>query len=209
MNIVEFFEFSAGQWHSSRITHHLAFKASEMGDSDIQVDYLAADHPAITERCNFHQIDPNLAVGGSHVRWRGKMQWDRESDSDHEGETIFAIVPDADDLSQGRMLRDRGYAEIMPVVGLYHMDEQGGLVLTTEYESMSVIERIWFTSPNLRLRTSVVKLYGGFSTAALCTEMRLEDASESKLQINSGLEISALQSEAAPPASSFHSMLGW
>ncbi len=209
MNIVEFFQFSAGQWHSSRMTHHLAFKASEMGDSDIQVDYLAADHPAITERCNFHQIDPNLAVGGSHVHWRGKMQWDRESDSDHEGETIFAIVPDDNDFGQGRMLRDRGYAEIMPVVGRYHMDQQGGLVLTTEYESMSVIERIWFASPNLRLRTSIVKLYGGFSTAALCTEMRLEDASEPALAINGGSEISALQSQEAQPWGAFRSVWGW
>jgi hypothetical protein len=46
-------------------------------------------------------------------------------------------------------------------------------VLTTEYETMSSIERFWFANPNLRLRTSVVKRFGGFSTASFCAESRL------------------------------------
>jgi hypothetical protein len=37
---------------------------------------------------------------------------------------------------------------------------------------MSSIERFWFANPNLRLRTSVVKRFGGFSTASFCAESR-------------------------------------
>ena len=36
------------------------------------------------------------------------------------------------------------------------------------------IERFWFASPNLRLRTSTVQRFGGFNTATFCTEMRVE-----------------------------------
>ncbi|HEY9702550.1 MAG TPA: phycobiliprotein lyase, partial [Allocoleopsis sp.] len=33
--------------------------------------------------------------------------------------------------------------------------------------------RLWFASPNLRLRTSILKRFGGFSMASFCSEIRL------------------------------------
>ncbi|MBD6620077.1 phycobiliprotein lyase [Komarekiella sp. 'clone 1'] len=205
MDAMEFFKLSAGKWRSQRATHHLAFKRSETGESDIQVETLAEDHPEIIELCQYHQIDPSLSVGGSRVRWLGTMAWDRDADENHEGKTIFAIVPDVDNPRQGRLLRERGYAEIVPVVGLYHMDDQDGLVLTTEYETMSSIERFWFASPNLRLRTSTVKRFGGFSTASFCTEARVETSSEG----SSTEEVTSRQTEDVQEARQFYSVLGW
>ncbi|MBE9039065.1 phycobiliprotein lyase [aff. Roholtiella sp. LEGE 12411] len=205
MDAMEFFKLSAGKWRSQRATHHLAFKRSETGESDIQVETLAEDHPEIIELCQYHQIDPNLSVGGSRVRWLGTMAWDRDGDENHQGKTIFAIVPDVDNPKQGRLLRERGYAEIVPVVGLYEMDDQDGLVLTTEYETMSSIERFWFASPNLRLRTSTVKRFGGFSTASFCTEARVETSSES----SNTEQVTSRQTEDVVEARQFYSVLGW
>jgi len=181
MDAMQFFHLSAGQWRSHRTTHHLAFKRAEVGVSDIQVQSLAADHPEIIALCETHGIDPSLTIGGSHVTWNGTMAWDQEGAENHQGKTFFAIVPDADNPRQGRLLRERGYAEIVPVVGQFLMDETDGLVLLTEYETMSSKERFWFAGPNLRMRTSTVKRFGGFSTATFCTETRLEaaDAAES------------------------------
>jgi hypothetical protein len=34
-------------------------------------------------------------------------------------------------------------------------------------------ERLWFASPNLRLRTSILKRFGGFSMASFCSEIRM------------------------------------
>jgi hypothetical protein len=34
-------------------------------------------------------------------------------------------------------------------------------------------ERLWFASPNLRLRTSILKRFGGFSMASLSSEIRM------------------------------------
>lgn len=172
MDAMEFFRRSAGRWRSQRTTHHLAFKQAEGGNSEIQVEALVADHPEIIALCEFHQIDPGLAAGGCRVSWGGSMGWDQEGEN-HEGNTMFALVPDEGNPRQGRLLRDRGYAEIMPVVGFYHMDDDGGLNLTTEYETMSSVERFWFASPDLRLRSSTVKRFGGFSTASFCTETRI------------------------------------
>ena len=72
------------------------------------------------------------------------------------------------------------------------MDDGDGLVLTTEYGIMSTIERFWFASPSFRLRTSTVKLHGGFTTATFCTELRLADTSGVVIKIKIPLILSTL-----------------
>ncbi|MGL5033495.1 MAG: phycobiliprotein lyase [Microcystaceae cyanobacterium] len=177
MNAMEFFEKSSGKWRSQRTTHHLAFRRAETGTSEIWVEALAAQDPQIIEICKLHEVDPETAIGGAFVRWESSMAWDKE-DENHEGTTVFALVPDAEHPQQGTLLRERGYAEIVPIAGRYHIDEEEGLVLVTDYETMTTIERFWFANPNLRLRTSTVQRFGGFNTATFCTEMREEQELE-------------------------------
>ena len=73
----------------------------------------------------------------------------------------------------GLLLRDRGYAEKAPVAGQFRMDDENGLILTTDYEMMSSLERFWFAGPNLRLRTSTVQ--GLSNNASFCMETRQLD----------------------------------
>ncbi len=194
---MEFFRASAGNWRSLRTTHHLAFRQAEKGNSNIQVEALSADDPKVVEICQMHEIDPSLAAGGAYVTWNGEMAWDKE-DENHKGSTVFAIVPDSDNPRKGRMLRERGYAEIVPVVGQFEMDEEDGLLLITEYETMSSIERFWFSGPNVRMRTSAVKRFGGFNTSTFCTEIRVEPNTET-----------TAESESETEEAAFYSALGW
>ncbi len=179
---MEFFQRSAGKWRSQRTTHHLPFRRAEIGGSDIQVEALEANDPKIIEICKMHDVEPNLAIGGAFVSWDGSMAWDKE-DENHEGTTVFALIPETNNPRKGKLLRERGYAEIVPVAGLYEMDEEDALVLITEYETMSIVERFWFVNPNLRLRTSTVQRFGGFNTATFCAECRVvEQQSKSEEQ---------------------------
>lgn len=198
MDAMEFFHSSAGKWRSQRSTHHLPFRQTEIGDSNIEVTALGADDTRVAEICQMHEIDPSRAAGGAFVTWHGSMAWDKD-DENHKGSTVFAIVPDPENPRQGLMLRERGYAEIVPVAGRFEMDDEDGLLLITEYETMSSIERFWFAGPNVRMRTSTVKRFGGFSTSTFCTEVRVEP-----------------DAEAAKPAAEepvvtnkFYSALGW
>ncbi|MBP0000475.1 MAG: phycobiliprotein lyase [Cyanobacteria bacterium SID2] len=199
LDAMQFFEKSSGTWHSQRTTHHLPFRRSELGGSEICVKALSADDPRVVEICQMHEIDPQLAAGGAFVEWNGLMQWDREADENHAGSTVFAIVPDPDNPYRGKMLRERGYAEIVPVAGQYEMDDDNGLILITEYETMSSIERFWFASPDVRMRTSTVKRFGGFSTATFCTESRIDLAT--------GLNGTPKAVQTARQG--FYSVLGW
>ncbi len=203
MEVIEFFTQSEGRWRSQRIIHHLAFRMSETGGSEIGVEYLSAEHPEIIELCQLHGVEPELAIGGSRVQWQGSMDWDNESEAEHQGNTIFAVVPDQDNPRQGRLLRERGYAEIVPVVGQYHLDDDGGLVLTTEYETMSSVERFWFASPDIRMRTSIVKRFGGFSSASFCTETRIHNNSADSP------DPSSFSSQDVLRTGTLHSIFGW
>jgi hypothetical protein len=173
----EFFQQSSGHWLSQRTTHHLPFRRAESGGSEIEVEFLHREHPKIAEICQMHEVDPSLAIGGAFVCWDGAMAWDKEGE-DHKGDTVFALIPDPENPRQGQLLRERGYAEIVPVAGHYEMDEEDGLNLITDYDTMNVTERFWFVSPDLRLRTSTVKRFGGFNTATFCTEFRQQESSE-------------------------------
>lgn len=181
MNAMEFFQNSAGEWRSQRSTHHLAFRQAEIGDSNIQVTALGADDARVAEICQMHSVEPSRAAGGAFVTWHGTMAWDKD-DENHQGSTVFAIVPDPENPRQGLMLRERGYAETAPVAGRFEMDDEDALLLITEYETMSSIERFWFPNPNVRMRTSTVKRFGGPSTATFCTEIRVEPDTDATLE---------------------------
>jgi hypothetical protein len=175
MDGLTFFQNSAGKWRSQRTTHHLPFRRAETGGSEIKVETLTKNDPKIVEICQMHSFEPKLSVGGSYVTWDGAMQWDKENE-DHKGETVFALIPTADNPRQGKLLRERGYAEIVPVAGEYYLDHEDALVLTTEYETMTIHERFWFVTNDIRMRTSTVQRFGGFNTATFCIEVReIED----------------------------------
>ncbi len=203
MNVMEFFQQSAGKWLSQRTTHHLAFKRSEGGESEISVEALTVEDPKILEICKLHNVDPSLAIGGAHVQWMGTMAWDRSSEENHEGSTVFVLVPDEDNPRNGRLLREVGYAEIVPVIGRYEMDDDDGLVLITEYDTMSSKEHFWFASPDVRIRSGTVKRFGGFSTASFCTETRIQETASGEADLISQQVKDVSESRA------FSSNFGW
>lgn len=172
MDIKEFFEQSAGKWFSQRTSHHLAFRQAENGKSNIRIEMLAADDPEVVKLCQQYEVDPGLALCGARVTWDGTMEWDEDKEN-HKGSTVLVPVPDLDKPNEGRLLREMGYAEKAPVAGRYMMGSDDALTLITEYETMYSEERLWFASPNLRLRTSILKRFGGFSMASLSSEIRM------------------------------------
>lgn len=173
MDIVEFFQQSTGKWFSQRTSHHLAFKQSESGKSELKIEMLDKDHPEVIQLCQQYDMDPALALCGARVTWDGTMEWDEEK---HAGSTVLVPVADPENPQVGKLLRDMGYAEKAPVAGQYIMGEDDALTLITEYETMYTKERLWFESPNVRMRTSVLKRFGGFSMASFCSEIRMGGA---------------------------------
>lgn len=172
MDIKEFFEQSAGKWFSQRTSHHLAFKQAEHGKLNIVVEMLPADAPDVVKLCQQYNVEPQNALCGARVTWNGTMEWDQDKEK-QEGTTVLVPVPDPDKPNEGKLLREMGYAEKAPVAGRYIMGDDDALTLITDYETMYSEERLWFASPNLRLRSSILKRFGGFSMASFSSEIRM------------------------------------
>ncbi|MDZ8053593.1 MAG: phycobiliprotein lyase [Aulosira sp. ZfuVER01] len=173
MNIEEFFELSAGKWFSHRTSHLLAVKQSEDGKSNITIEMLAADHPQVIKLCQKYEVNPSSAACGVIVTGNGAIPGDKEK---HSGSTVLVTVPDADNPNEGKLLWEIGDAQKAPTAGRYKLGNDEALTLTTESETTRSEERIWFASPNLRMRVSVVKHLDGFSMGSFTTEIRMGGA---------------------------------
>ncbi|MBD1854359.1 phycobiliprotein lyase [Leptolyngbya boryana CZ1] len=168
MDIVEFFELSAGRWSSMRTSHHPAAQQGS-GKSTIEIDLLDKSDPAVIQLCEKYQVDPTTALLGARLTWEGFLDGETRKQT---GSTV--LVPIAGDTqNSGKLLGEMGTTQQTPIVGHYEVSDAMGLTLITESDTLYSKERIWFESPNVRFRHSVLKQAGGFSLASFCSEVRL------------------------------------
>lgn len=173
MDITKFVELSLGKWRSQRSVHHLAFSHFEEVSSTIEITPLNKEDNEVIELCNSYKIDPQMATHPFRMSWEGESDWDDQAET-FEGTTILVPIPDLNNPKAGRLLRDQGYAETIPSIGKYQITEDGTFVLLTEYEQAAAEEKIWFVTPNLRLRVSLIKTSQGTGvvTASFSSEIR-------------------------------------
>lgn len=172
MDITEFVERSVGRWRSQRSAHHLAFAHFEEVISNIEIELLDAKNQAVIELCQTYDIDPQLIASPFRMSWEGESDWDEEETT--AGKTILVPIPDPENGKTGKLLRDQGYAETIAAVGQYHFNEDGTFVLLTSYDHAAAEEKIWFVTPNLRFRVSMIKTSKGtgVTTASFASEIR-------------------------------------
>ncbi len=172
MDIQEFVEQSIGNWRSQRSAHHLAFSHFEAVLSDIEIACIAPDYPDVIALCQAYNIDPLKAVSPFRMSWEGQSDW--EDSEAIKGTCLLVPIPDPEDPHRGELLRDRGYAEEMAAIGMYHFTDDETFVLTTPYERASAEEKIWFINPNVRCRVSLIKTStgSGVVTASFASEIR-------------------------------------
>ena len=172
MDITEFVKLSLGRWRSQRSAHHLAFRHFEEVTSTIDIEAIEPDNPQVIALCKSHNIEPKVVASPFKMSWQGESDWD-ESET-LEGSTILVPIPNLENPTQGRLLREQGYAETIPSVGNYYISEDGTFVLTTNYDRATAEEKIWFATPNLRFRVSLIKTSDGKGvvTASFSSEIR-------------------------------------
>jgi hypothetical protein len=85
---------------------------------------------------------------------------------------VLIDVPDDATGRTGRLMRDQGYVESIPVVSRYWFGDDGILTIDTDYENNQGQERCWFVTDNFRIRVSSVRMAGGVNLATYCSEFR-------------------------------------
>ncbi len=188
MNVQEFFELSAGKWFSQKTSHHLTLKQSQQGKSDLEIDILPHDDPQIVQLCQAAGIDPSLTWGGAKYTWKGTSHWDNQSQSltNQQGSTIVVSIPDRSAANSGRLLQstvlscfhgretrpEQAAAGESPLIAQYQLGDDDALTLTIDRDNTHSEERIWFESPNVRVRTTIVTRTNGDNIATFYSDIR-------------------------------------
>lgn len=161
MDITEFFELSAGKWFSQRTVHNLTSGQLQAGKSELKIDLLPANDPAVTKLCEQHAINPTQAgLAGARATW--KVMADLHQTN---GSKVMVLIPNPDNSNSGKLLQDK-------IASRYTLGNDV-LTLITESDTLYVEERWWYLMPNLRLRSSIVKQLNGLAQASFCSEIRM------------------------------------
>mmetsp|Transcript_26457 Transcript_26457/g.38927 ORF Transcript_26457/g.38927 Transcript_26457/m.38927 type:complete len:248 (+) Transcript_26457:16-759(+) len=171
MTVEDFYTNSIGSWRSLRSSHNIAFAQLEEVNSEIDITTVDQDDEELIQICKTYDVDPKTACSCIRMAWEGTSDWDEEAPP-ITGSTVLVVVKDSD--TKGRLLRSVGYTEEIPAVGDWEMQPDGTFVLHTLYDRAAAEERIWFGTPDLRMRCSIIKTQGGKGvlTASLSTEVR-------------------------------------
>ncbi|RMG06124.1 MAG: phycobiliprotein lyase [Cyanobacteria bacterium J055] len=170
ITMMDFFRKSEGVWLTQRTVHHFDTVADESGESKLHVGVVEPDDDRIRAICESQGVDPSRAVGGASFMW-AERQDDGEPDPDRAA--VLVDVPDDETMRSGKLLRDRGYVERIPVISRYWFGKDGILTIDTEYERNQGQERCWFVTDDFRVRVSTVQTMSGVYLMTYCSERRL------------------------------------
>ncbi|WP_414577971.1 phycobiliprotein lyase [Anabaena sp. CCY 9402-a] len=169
MTMMDFFRKSEGVWFTHRTVHHFDTVADESGESKLYVGVITLDDPRINMICEQQSIDPVAAKGGASFMWQAH---DSDQEPNPEQAAVLIDVPDDETGRSGKLLRNQGYVEKIPVVSRYWFGKDGILSIDTEYDSNQGQERCWFMTDDFRVRVSTVRMMNGVYLMTYCSERR-------------------------------------
>ncbi|AFY39241.1 Protein of unknown function CpeS/Ycf58 [[Leptolyngbya] sp. PCC 7376] len=169
MSMMAFFRKSEGTWFSQRTVHRFDSAADESGESNLIISVLSKDDPKVLEICEVQNTDPALVSGGASFQWQGNLS---EKEPDPNYEAILVDIPNPDNPCEGKFLRNKGYVEGIPVVGVYNFALDGVMTIDTEYERNQGRERAWFITDDFRVRVSTVQIMNGVNLMTYASERR-------------------------------------
>lgn len=169
MTMMDFFRKSQGTWFTQRTVHHFDLAADQSGESNLIVQVVEPEDPRVKTICEQQGIDPAKGMGGGSFMWQ-ENQDNREPNPDQAA--VLVDVPDDESLLSGKLIRDRGYVEKMPVISRYWFGKDGILTIDTEYDTNQGQERCWFITDDFRVRVSTVRTMNGVYMMTYCSERR-------------------------------------
>ncbi len=167
MEIKTFLDSCAGKWLSQKSSYHFEQEKAESIRCELTTERLSWDHPDMVSLCQSCQVEPSTTLGGMKVSWDTSTEWGQPKQA---GSALLVWVPGIEGPETGQILRNTDNGS--PLAGHYVLGNDEALTLTLETDTFYAEERWWFASPNLRLRTSLIKHPKGLSTTTFYSEIR-------------------------------------
>ncbi|MGK7891787.1 MAG: phycobiliprotein lyase [Leptolyngbyaceae cyanobacterium] len=167
--MMTFFQKSEGVWFTQRSVHQFDIGRDQSGESKLYVQVVAAADHRVQQICDSQGIDPAIATGGASFMWQEHE--DQQSPNPDQA-AVLVDVPDDETGRSGKLLRNQGYVEKIPVVSRYWFGQDGILTIDTDYENNQGQERCWFLTDHFRVRVSTVRTLNGIYLMTYCSERR-------------------------------------
>ena len=169
MTMMEFFRKSEGKWFTERSVHHFDVVADESGESNLIIKVIEPDNPKVKAACDLQGIDPARAMGGASFSWQDNLE-EKEPNPDYAA--VLIDIPDDETKRSGKLIRDKGYLDKLPVISRYWFAEDGILTISTDYDDKQGQERCWFITDDFRVRVATATLMNGINLVTYCSERR-------------------------------------
>ena len=170
MDIIEFFEQSAGKWFSQRTSQNLSDRESAAASSDLWIESLDKDDKEAIALCQAHKVDSSEVLCAARIRWESKPLFNQTKQS---GSTVLVALGQSDREKEGRLLQKTTSPSAASGVSRYVIGTDEAVTIIVESDAIYSEERIWFASENLRMRASITKSADSFSNTSFCTEIRM------------------------------------
>ena len=168
--MMDFFRKSEGIWFTQRTVHHFDTVADESGESKLYVGVVPPADERIQSICEAQDIDPAKATGGASFMWQAHED---NGEPNPDQAAVLVDIPDDETRLSGKLLRNQGYIEKIPVICRYWFGDDGILTIDTEYDRSQGQERCWFLTDDFRVRVSTVRMLNGVYLMTYCSERRL------------------------------------
>jgi phycoerythrin-associated linker protein len=160
MTIESFLLKSEGEWKSMRSGHSLAFQQFEEVISQIKITILKLTNSKVSALLSSIPLQTGIPTTPFRMAWNAESDWEPDDPNQvSSGECI--LIPIKQSESNGLLIRSVGYAESEQAISKYKLLNDDTFTLSTEYGQSVAEERIWFISPNVRCRSSVLKTISG------------------------------------------------
>lgn len=167
---MDFFRKSEGVWFTQRTVHHFDTVADESGESKLYVGVVPPHDERIQTICQAQNIDSARATGGASFMWQAHGD---VGEPNADQAAVLVDIPDDETGASGKLLRNQGYIEKIPVICRYWFGQDGVLTIDTEYDQNQGQERCWFLTDDFRVRVSTVRMLNGVYLMTYCSERRL------------------------------------
>lgn len=150
--VAEFFQQSAGQWHSQRRYYTLPDGETKEMVSLISVQFLEQGCAQLERLAQLHELNhPDILTCGSYVAWESTDSVSGRKQS--KGSTLFGVLGTT-------LYRDRGFATPKPVTAQYYFSNPQTMCLKTEYNGSVFEEELKLIGHNYRTRQTIISRAG-------------------------------------------------
>ena len=165
MDIKAFVHQSAGDWFAQRTFYQANNPDPDNGKANISFQFLEASNPEFQRIATAIGEDPKGELFVQQSSWDTSVDWTAPK---VQGSSLMAYILDPENPNKAQVFAlSKNLSK-----GSCELGDDGILIMTMTEGDRTIVERQWFASENLRMRTNIVTGPAGVLQTSFYSEIR-------------------------------------